>query len=74
MTLSGGFGLLQRLRRFWQGASRSAGIELREQLAQVREQVLDETAELARDGDDLAARIRRNSRSGRGVFGGGKPS
>jgi len=72
MTLGDGLGLFARLRRFWQ-RGRVAGGELREQLAQVREQVLDETAELARDGDDLAARIRRNARAGRGVFGGGKP-
>jgi hypothetical protein len=73
MTVGVGLGLFDRLRRLWRRGQRVTSGELREQLAQVREQVLDETAELARDGDDLAARIRRNARSSRGVFGGGKP-
>jgi hypothetical protein len=61
-----------RLLAFAEGL-RTTGDELREQLASVREQVLDENALLERDGADLAARIRRNARSGRGVFGGPRP-
>lgn len=63
-------GLLGRLwpRRVAEGL-RATGEELRDQLASVREKVLDETDELARDGDELAERIRRNARKSRGAFG-----
>lgn len=62
-----------RVRQLVAEGLRTTGDDLREQLATVREQVLDENALLERDGADLAARVRRNSRAGRGVFGGPRP-
>lgn len=65
--------VLKRLRGLVADGLRTTGDELRERLASVREQVLDENALLERDGQDLAARIRRNAQSGRGIFGGPRP-
>lgn len=66
-------GFLQRLRGLVAEGLRTTGDDLRDQLASVREQVLDENALLERDGQDLAARIRRNAQAGRGAFGRPRP-
>lgn len=67
--------LASRLRRAWQSVRAAAGDEatITEQLRELRERALDESALLAQDREALAQRVRRNAQRGRSLLGGERP-
>jgi hypothetical protein len=63
-------GLWARLRQVVAAVRAAAGDDVHERLADFREQTRFETVALNEDAADLAQRIRRNARAGRGALGG----